>query len=138
MGIVLANLPAYLEPCLTVDACRVWSLAAGMSGGEVTISYVGPQQMLPLTLRSAALEQLHEIRCDCPRCAGEAASHDRVGFMVEEMHSQVGKGPAAHASITLYAQFREALCAGDRVHSDTTWQTFHAASFYGILLVAFP
>ena len=43
------------------------------AGEDVTISYMGADQLLPLTRRRAALKDSFGFDCGCPRCAAEEA-----------------------------------------------------------------
>jgi len=53
------------------------------AGDEVTISYVGADQLLPLRQRRRALKDAFAFECGCGRCAAEAAAYEGVGATLD-------------------------------------------------------
>lgn len=63
-------------------------------GEEVTISYVGAEQLMPLAPRRKALRESFSFDCGCVRCAAEAGVFEAVGPTLEAV-AEVGCAPAA-------------------------------------------
>lgn len=61
------------------------------AGCEVTISYFGADQLIPLGPRRDALRKAFGFDCGCARCQGEAGTQQAVGATVEAV-AQVGDG----------------------------------------------
>lgn len=57
---------------------------------EVTITYFGADQLIPLAPRRKALRESFGFDCACARCVGEAATWEAVGGTVEAV-AEVGR-----------------------------------------------
>lgn len=81
-------------PCLQVTQQGMYKLLpcqlACPAGEEVTISYLGAPQLLPLDGRRQALSGAFGFNCACPRCVAEEDIPDSLAELMQDIGSRVG------------------------------------------------
>lgn len=88
--------------CFAGNSCQPATRAAGQptTGDEVTISYVGPEQLRPLAARRVALKAAFDFLCCCPRCVGEAGLPDSVQATIDAVAAATAEvRPAFEAAV---------------------------------------
>ncbi|GAX75002.1 hypothetical protein CEUSTIGMA_g2448.t1 [Chlamydomonas eustigma] len=61
------------------------------AGDEVTISYLGRPQLVPVEMRIETLREDYGFTCECERCTAELVHMDKVQGHYEELYSRVAE-----------------------------------------------
>jgi hypothetical protein len=82
----------YFQTPLMNTTCATCCCNPIFAGEEVTISYLGGPQLLPLDARREALSSAFGFECGCPRCRAEEELAPGLATLLQDTASRVSDG----------------------------------------------